>query len=223
MLTDLEEILRDIDRDVEIRAVVLTGAGKRAFCVGADIEAWSVLEPVEMWRRWVRDGHRVFDELASLRQPVIAAVNGFALGGGLELMLAADIRIAAASASFATPEVKIATLPGWGGTKRLPETIGIARAKELIFSGRRIDAVTAERWGLVNRIADAAEVCATAIELATEIAVNAPRSVQLAKQAIDGGGMALEAMAGALAGFGEDAKEGISAFRERRLPRFTGK
>jgi enoyl-CoA hydratase len=223
MLAELERHIAMIDRDNDVRVVILTGAGERAFCVGADVNAWSALEPLDMWRRWIREGHRVLRRLAHLRQPSIAAINGFAFGGGLELALAADIRIAAETASFAMPETKIGTLPGWAGTSRLPEAIGVARAKQMIFSGARIDAFTAERWGLVNEAVPGDGLMSRARELALEIAANAPVSVQLAKAAIDGDAAALEALAGALAASTEDCREGIASFREKRAPRFRGR
>jgi enoyl-CoA hydratase/carnithine racemase len=175
-----------------------------------------------MWRRWIRDGHRVLERLAHLRQPTIAAINGYAFGGGLELALAADIRIGADSAAFALPETKIGTLPGWAGTKRLPEAIGPARAKQMIFSGSRIDAATAERWGLVNEVIALEGLMDRCRLLASEIAANAPVSVQLATAIISGDEAAAEAFAGALAAGTEDRREGIVAFREKRSPRFTG-
>jgi enoyl-CoA hydratase/carnithine racemase len=175
-----------------------------------------------MWRKWIRDGHRALERLAHLRQPTIAAINGYAFGGGLELALAADIRIAADSAAFALPETKIGTLPGWAGTKRLPEAIGLARAKQMIFSGSRIDAATAERWGLVNEVIALEGLMDRCRSLASEIAGNAPVSVQLAKAIISGDEAAAEAFAGALAAGTEDGREGIVAFREKRSPRFTG-
>ncbi len=222
LLTELESVLSALDHDANVRVVVITGAGHRAFSVGADIYAWSALEPLDMWRQWVRDGHRILDRLAHLRQPVIAAINGYAFGGGLELALAADIRIAADGASFAMPETKIGTLPGWAGTTRLPRTIGIARAKQMIFTGARIDAATAERWGLVNEVVPAAELMDRTRAMATEIAMNAPIPVQLAKAAIDGQAVVLEAFAGALAAGTNDGQEGLAAFREKRPPRFDG-
>ncbi|MFL5759344.1 MAG: enoyl-CoA hydratase/isomerase family protein [Thermomicrobiales bacterium] len=227
MLAALERIVRLIERDPGVRVVILTGAGARAFCVGADVNAWAALEPLEMWRRWVRDGHYVFDTIARLRQPVIAAINGYALGGGLELALAADVRIAAAGAQFGTPEVKIGTVPGWGGTQRLPALIGMGRAKQLIFTGARIGPDIAERWGLVNEVVTNESLAARARELAEEIAANAPHAVQIAKQIVDAGAgdglsSALESLAGGLAATTEDGKEGISSFREKRQPRFTG-
>lgn len=222
MLAELERHVADLDRDLEVRVVVITGSGDRAFSVGADVKAWSALEPLDMWRGWVRDGHRILRRLAYLRQPTIAAVNGYAFGGGLELALAVDIRIAADSATFAMPETKIATLPGWAGTKRLPDAIGAARAKQMIFSGVPISALTAERWGLVNEVVPLANLAERARQLAGEIAANAPISVQLAKAAIDGDEGMPEAIAGALAAGTEDAREGIAGFREKRSPRFSG-
>jgi enoyl-CoA hydratase len=227
MLELLEHLVRDIDRDNEIRVVMLTSAGDRAFCVGADVGAWSALGPIDMWQRWVRDGHRVFDALARLRQPVLAALNGFTLGGGLELALAADIRIAAEGIEFGAPEVKIGTVPGWGGTERLPSIVGTGRAKQLIFTGMRIDATTAERWGLVNEIVPLDALLTRTREIATEIAANAPIAVQIAKQVINAGQGAgttavLEALAGGLAATTADGQEGVASFREKRQPDFTG-
>lgn len=222
MLTALESHIADIDRRQDVRVVVLAAAGERAFSVGADVNAWSALDPLDMWRWWVRDGHRVLQRLASLRQPVIAAVQGLAFGGGLELALAADIRIASADAVFAMPEVRIGTLPGWGGTRRLPQVIGPARAKQMIFSGQRVDAATAERWGLVNEVTSAETLADRVTQLAHQIAANAPIAVQLAKSAIDHDASALEAFAGALAASAEDGKEGMAAFREKREPQFRG-
>ena len=227
MLEALERVIRDIDRDNAIRVVVVTGAGDRAFCVGADITSWSTLEPIDMWRRWVRDGHRVFDALARLRQPVIAALNGFTLGGGLELALAADLRIAAEGIELGSPEVKIGTVPGWAGTARLPSLIGPARAKQLIFTGARIDAGTAERWGLVNEVVPRDALTPRVREIAVDIAANAPIAVQIAKQIIDAGQGAstaaiLEALGGGLAATTADGKEGVASFREKRQPDFTG-
>ena len=222
MLADLERAVASIDADRAVRAVIITGAGERSFCVGADVNAWSALEPLDMWRIWVREGHRVLKRLAGLRQPTIAAVNGFAFGGGLELALAVDIRIASDGAAFAMPETTIGTLPGWNGTRRLAEVIGKPRAKQMIFTGARTDAALADRWGLVNEVAPAALLMQRARELGHAIAAKAPVAVQLAKAAIDDDEAALEAMAGALAASGADGREGIAAFREKRSPNFTG-
>lgn len=227
MLDAIDGHLRLLDRSTDACVLIVTGAGERSFCVGADIGVWSELEPIDMWRRWVREGAAVFDRLARLRIPTIAALNGYAFGGGLELALACDLRIAADTALLSAPEVKIGTVPGWGGTCRLPGLIGPARAKEMIFTGKRIAADKAERWGLANEVVPAAELTSTVRAWATEIASNAPISVQLAKGAIDGASgtqpcVTLEAMAGALAATTEDGREGIAAYREKRPPRYQG-
>lgn len=228
MLTELESITTELDRNNDVRAVIFTGSGDRAFSVGADINAWAALEPIDMWRRWIRDGHRVFDAIARLRQPTIAALNGYAFGGGLELALAADIRIASAGSELGAPEVKIGTVPGWGGTQRLAKLIGSSRTKQLVFTGGRVDAVRAEAWGLVNEVVPRELLQARALEMAAEISVNAPISVQLAKQIIDGGlgegsGAILEGLAGALAATTADGVEGVASFREKRPPIFEGR
>jgi enoyl-CoA hydratase/carnithine racemase len=225
MLDALRVAFQIADRSGDVRAVILTSAGERAFCVGADINAWSGLEPLDMWRRWVRDGHAALDAIASVRQPVIAAINGLALGGGLELALACDLRIAAATARFGSPEVRIGTLPGWGGTRRLADTVGVARAKQLVFTGEQIDAAIAESWGLINERIDPSRVIDRAREIAIAIAANAPAAVQLSKAVIDSGatGPALEAIAGALAATTEDATEGIASYREKRTAEFQDK
>lgn len=225
MLEAINGHLRVLDRSIDARVLIVTGGGDRSFCVGADIGVWSELEPIEMWRRWVREGSAVFDRLARLRIPTIAALNGYAFGGGLELVLACDLRVAADTAQLSAPEVKIGTVPGWGGTYRLRELIGPGRAKELIFTGKRIAAAHAERWGLVNEVVPAAELMTRARGLAAEIAANAPIAVQLAKAAIAGAsgpgtGIALEAMAGALATSTDDGKEGLAAYRDKRAPEF---
>src|SRR5947207_9828427 len=227
MLTLLEDACTRLERERDVRVVLLTGAGERAFTVGADINAWSTLDPLQMWRWWVRDGHRVFARIARLRQPVIAVLNGYTFGGGLELALAADLRVAADGVELAQPEVKLGTVPGWGGTLRLPALIGGSRAKRMILTGSRVDAATAERWGLVDEVAPRERLMARAQELAHEVAANAPVAVQIAKSLIDGTdggatGATLEALADALAATTVDGREGVAAFRERRTPHFTG-
>ncbi len=222
MLAALDAIADELDRNQDVCVVLLTGAGK-AFCVGADIFEWSALSPLEMGRRWIRDGHRIFERYARLPQPVIAALNGYTFGGGLELALAADLRLAAAGVHLSFPEVKLGIIPGWGGTQRLPDLIGKSRAKQMIFSGARIDATLAESWGLVNEVVEGEKLMERANQLAGEIAANGPVAVQMTKQLIDGAEMiALEAMAGSLASYTKDAQEGVDAFRERRTPQFRG-
>ncbi|ANG62743.1 enoyl-CoA hydratase [Marinobacterium aestuarii] len=227
MLEALYSIVLKLDEDPSIRVVILRTAGERAFCVGADINAWGEYAPLDMWRSWIKRGHRVFDALAGLRQPVIAVIQGPALGGGFELALAADLRVADEKACFGLPEAAIATCPGWSGSQRLAKLINPSLIKELIFTGRRLDAQRALSLGLVNEVAEQGTTLARARALAAEICVRAPVSVQLGKQMVDAGAgdnaaMIIEAMAGGLAALTQDAREGVSAFRERRQPEFKG-
>ncbi len=187
MLAELEAHLATLEKSTDVRAVILTGAGDRSFCVGADINAWANLDAIAMWRNWIREGHRIFDRLAALNMPTIAALNGYTFGGGLELALAADLRIASDTVELALPEVSLGIIPGWAGTQRLPDLIGTARAKQMIFTGQRISATKAEAWGLINEVTPKDELMLSAIKLAESIAVNAPLAVQMAKQLIDGG------------------------------------
>ena len=228
MIDELESHIVGLERDRNPRVVLITGAGDRSFCVGADINAWSSLDAVDMWKDWIREGHRVFGRIASLRIPTIAVLNGYTFGGGLELALAADLRVAADDIQVALPEVKLGIVPGWGGTHRLPALIGPARAKHMVLAGIRIDASRALDWGLVNEIAPKASLMNRALEIAESIAENAPLAVQMAKQLIDGGatdksGYYLEALASGFARFTEDAHEGIAAFKEKRQAMFKGR
>ncbi|MGF6506350.1 enoyl-CoA hydratase/isomerase family protein [Paraburkholderia sp. 32] len=227
MLMRLEAVAAELDTWTDVRAVVLTGSGTKAFCVGADINEWSALTPLDMWRQWVPRGHRVFDRWAALRAPVIAAINGHALGGGLELAAVADIRIAEPAATFALPEAGIATCPGWSGTQRLVSVIGASRVKMLALTGRRIDAARAHEIGLIDEVASAGGALNAALEMAEQIARLAPVSVQLTKQLVnaangEGAAATLEAMAGALAATTADAREGMLSFREKRPANFEG-
>lgn len=226
MLEGLEAALASIEADEGIRVVVLTGAGDRAFCAGADINAWASLAPIDMWRRWVRSGHRVIDRLEGLRQPTIAALNGIAYGGGLELALACDLRIAADTARVAAPEAGIGTIPGWGMTTRLAVIAGPARAKQMILSGLPVDAQRAEAWGVLSEVVPAAELLEATRRLAERIAAQAPVAVQVAKQLIDGlrprVPASLEALGSGLTAFTDDAQEGLASFRERRPAQFRG-
>ena len=229
MLEALETYAEELDRNQEVRVVLLAGTGK-AFCVGADIYEWSDLSPLEMGRRWIRDGHRIFARYARLPQPVIAVLNGYTFGGGLELALAADLRLAAEGVQLSFPEVKLGIIPGWGGTQRLAQLIGPSRAKQMIFSGERVAAEQAEAWGLVNEVVPPEKLAERALELASTIAANGPVAVQLTKQLIDAAfpasgdsGVVLETLAGSLASYTADAREGVAAFRQRRQPQFSGR
>src|SRR2546423_8230736 len=185
MLDELEQCARELDADAQVRVVILTGDGAKAFCVGADINEWAALQPLDMWRRWVRRGHQVFDQWARLRQPVIAAINGHAFGGGLELALTADIRVSVPHAGFALPEASIATCPGWSGTQRLVQLVGASRAKYLALSGHRLSAAQALAGGLIHEIAEEAPLADRVHEVAGALAAKAPVSLQLTKQLIN--------------------------------------
>jgi len=226
MLEGLESMLDVIEADDSVRVVVVTGAGERAFCTGADINAWASLAPIDMWRHWVRLGHRVIDRLDGLRQPTIASLNGIAYGGGLELALACDLRIAADTVRVAAPETGIGTIPGWGMTTRLAVLAGPARAKQMILTGLPVEAARAEAWGVLSEVVAAADLQAATLQMALGIADQAPVAVQVAKQLVDGlrprVPASLEALGSGLTAFTDDAGEGLASFRERRPPRFVG-
>jgi enoyl-CoA hydratase len=224
MLGQLEQILIGVDAQRSVRAVLVTGAGNRSFCAGADIYRFKALHPLDMWAQWTRQGHRAFDCLAGLRQPTIAAVSGNAYGGGLELALACDLRIIADDATLGLTEVGIGTLPGWGGTGRLRALIGSGRAKEIIFTGEPLTADQALAWGLANHLAPKAEVASAARALAVKIAGRAPIAVQMAKQAIDAGGayQVMEQVSSAASAYTDDAAEGLASFAEKRPARYRG-
>ena len=227
MLDALSEYGARIEADPSLRCAILTAAGDKAFCVGADINAWSALAPLDMWRRWTRRGHQVFDQWARLRVPVVAAINGHALGGGLELAATADIRVTDRRASFGLPEASIGTVPGWSGTQRVTRLIGAGHIKYMALTGRRMSADDALRVGLVQQVVDAGTSLEGAKAVAGDIARLAPVSVQLTKQLIDGAGgdglaAAFEGIAGALAGTTRDAAEGLASFREKRAARYQG-
>jgi enoyl-CoA hydratase len=177
-----------------------------------------------MWAHWTRLGHRVFDRLAELRQPTIAAVTGNAYGGGFELALACDLRIVAEDATLGLTEVGIGTLPGWGGTGRLRDLVGTGRAKELIFTGEPLTAERALAWGVANQLAPRSQVLEAARALANKIATRAPIAVQMAKQAIDSGDayQAMEQISSAATAFTEDAAEGFASFTEKRDAKYRG-
>jgi enoyl-CoA hydratase len=228
MLNELETHARAIDADQDIRVVILTGAGSRAFCVGADITQWAALDALDMWRQWVKRGHQVFDQWARLRQPVIAAINGHAFGGGLELAISADIRIASTTAQYALPEASIATCPGWSGSQRMVRLIGGSQTKYLAVSGQRLSASRALHAGLVHEVVEADGLMARAKALALEMAAKAPISLQLTKQLVNAAtgedkDAVLEAMAGALAASTQDAQEGINSFKEKRKAVYLGR
>ena len=225
-LTDLRGRLSELAADESVRVVILTGAGERAFVAGADIKYMSGLD-VDGAKEWGALGHEAGRLLETMPKPTLAAINGFALGGGCELALACDIRYAASTAKLGQPEVNLGIIPGWGGTQRLARVCGLGIAKELIFTGRIVDADEAVRIGLVNAVHD--PVLEKARETATLLAEKSPialRSMKdLANRAL--GGDHEDNLASEREAFGElfsscDAKEGLTAFVEKRDPKFVG-
>jgi enoyl-CoA hydratase len=188
-LAALQALLADVETlaaEHDVRAIVFTGAGARAFCAGADVTALQRMDSAE-WAAWARLGHRLMDAVAALPQPTIAAINGVAAGGGCELALACDLRLMAASARIGPPEAALGIMPGWGGTQRLPRLIGLGAAKELLYTGRLVDAAEALQRGLVNAILPDDRLLADAQALAERLAGQAPLALAAIKQAIDSG------------------------------------
>lgn len=222
----LAETFDEIANDGSIRCVILTGAGERAFAAGADIKEMKDLDS-SAGLAFGRAGHRATRSVEELPQPVIAAVNGFALGGGCELALAADIRLASENAVFAQPEVTLGIPPGWGGSQRLPRLVGPGLASELIFTGRRVKAEEALRIGLVNAVYPLDQLIGEATKLAEAIAANSPLAVRSAKQLIRlaFNGQTIDGLDTEARAFGEafttnDQKEGMAAFVEKRAAVF---
>jgi len=228
VIKDLSSLLDHVEQDHEIRALIVTGEG-RAFVAGADIREQSDLD-LEGGRKWGQIGAAVFRRLECLEIPTLAAINGFALGGGLELVMACDLRIAAINAKLGQPEVSLGITPGFSGTQRLPRLVGVSKAKELIFTGKMIGSVEAEKIGLVNKVVEADYLMAETIEMAKSIIKNAPLAVKYSKVAIDRGleidkcsGIAVENELFAMCFATEDQKEGMRAYLEKRVPQFKGK
>lgn len=232
MKPDLARAFFDLARaDDHVRAVLLTGSGDRAFCAGADIKERADNQVIGTdYFVAQKATHDLFRNIEEFEKPVIAAINGVALGGGLELALCCDIRIAAASARFGLPEIKLGVIPAAGGTQRLPRLIGEARAKELILTADLVDAETALRYGIVSRVLEQDALMPAALELAQRIAEHPPLAVRFAKRAINRGmqtdldsGLEYERYAAAMIVDSEDRKEGMRAFVEKRKPVFNGR
>ncbi|GAC1608902.1 MAG: enoyl-CoA hydratase/isomerase family protein [Mycobacteriales bacterium] len=214
--------------DADIRVAVITGAGDRAFSTGADLKSF-VNAPPAMSQFWLTQQEQLLNRGLEVWKPVIAAVNGYCLGGGMTLLLATDLRLATPTATFGLSEVARGVVPGNGGTQRILEQLPHAIAMEMLLTGKRIDAETAARWGLVNRVVPQEELLTAAFELAREISANAPLAVQATKELalrsrdVDRNtGLRLEQAMNRLLGFTDDAKEGPAAFAERRTAKFTG-
>lgn len=225
---ELGTALRELEADREVWVVVVTGAGERAFCVGGDLKERAAMSEQEVERLRERIV-RLMHSWIAFSKPMIAAVNGVALGGGCEIALACDLRVASEDARFGLPETRVGVIPGGGGTQLLPRLIGPTKAKEVIFTGGEIEAREAERIGLVNRVVPREEVLAAAVELAERICRCAPIAVRQAKRAIDVGleaglraGLDLEAEAYKVCIPTKDRLEGLRAFKERRAPEFKG-
>jgi len=228
-LLELSHRLSDAEQDADIKVVVITGAGDRAFCAGADLNVMKTATPYKGMHLSLI-GQKVTMEVEEATKPVIAAINGYALGGGLELAMACDIRIASAKAKLGQPEVNVGLIPGWGGTQRLPRLVGKGIAKEMIFTGENIDAKRAEHLGLVNMVVPPEELKTAVKEMASKLMSKPPIGLELAKHLINNStevdlksGLRNEAVAFGVLASTEDFKEGVNAFLEKRKPQYKGK
>jgi enoyl-CoA hydratase len=230
VIADLENAGRRIGADPGIRAAIVTGAGDKAFVAGADIAELAACSPLEA-REYAFEGQRAFRTLETLPKPVVAAVNGYALGGGLELAMACAVRFASANAVFGQPEVKLGLIPGFGGTQRLPRLVGRGRALEMLLSGDPVDAAEAHRIGLVNAVVPRAlDLLSFSRAWLAKALANGPVALGLVMECVDSGldcgleqGLAIEAAAFGVAAATEDRREGTRAFLEKRRAQFTGK
>jgi enoyl-CoA hydratase/carnithine racemase len=225
MLSELSRLCDVIEADASILGVILAASPARAFCAGADINAWSDVPPQEFSRHWVRGGHRVVDRLARLSKPSIAAISGHAFGGGLELAAACDIRVIAPAATLALPEAGVGIVPGWSGTQRLARLFPEPVLREMVLFGRRLSAERALALGFVAEIAD--EPLAAAQAIAAGLAATSPCAVEIAKYMINAAvgedqAAMIEALGSGMIAATADKAEGVAAFRAKRKPQFPG-
>ncbi len=228
-IEELRTAFHELKHDAAIRVVILTGAGEKAFVAGADIGELAQRDPVS-GKEFAQRGQNVFNLIENLGKPVIACINGFALGGGCELALACTMRLASDNAKLGQPEVKLGILPGYGGTQRLPRLVGKGLAMQMVLAGEMITAQEAHRIGLVNEVTPAAELIPRAEAIAAKIIANAPLAVRYAMEAVNQGmemplaeGLKLEADLFGVCCSTEDQKEGTAAFLEKRAAEFKGK
>lgn len=224
---EIREAVRQAGSDGDVKVLVITGAGESAFAAGSDLKMLALRSP---WETMVGECQQILGEIEQLPVPVVAAINGYALGGGLELALACDLRVATENARLGQPEVRFAFIPGIGGTQRLPRLVGVAKAKELIFTGELIEAREAERIGLVNKVVPLGSLKEAVKDITTRIIGRGPKAIAMAKAALNasrdldvGSGLLLERALQALLFTSEDKAEGIQAFLEKREPRFRGR
>ena len=228
-IEELRAAFHELKQDASIRVVILTGAGEKAFVAGADIGELAERDPVS-GKEFAHRGQNVFNLIENLRKPVIACINGFALGGGCELALACTLRLASDNARLGQPEVKLGIIPGYGGTQRLPRLVGKGLAMQMVLTGEMITAQEAHRIGLVNEVTSATELIPRAEAIAAKIIANAPLAVQYTLEAVNKGmemplanGLFLETALFGVCCATEDKTEGTSAFLEKRAAAFKGK
>lgn len=225
MVLALERAAHLIERESDVRAAIITGEGEKSFCAGGDIEAWSSWSPQDFGLSWVRHGHRAFDAVARLRVPLVAALNGHTLGGGLELAACADFRIAEEHVKLGSPETGLGIIPGWSGTQRAVRRFGPQLVRRMALLGEIFTAEEGMRFGLVDQVVPRGKSLNAAREMAERLIARGPIATQATKMlinAVEGEETerALEALAGAMAAGSADLKEGVAAFREKRKPRF---
>lgn len=228
-LQEISSSLDDAEEDETVKVIVITGTGDRSFCTGLDLKAIKGLSPLDAMNQDLL-GQKLTKKIEELKKPVIAAINGFALGGGLELAMSCDLRIASENARIGQTELNVGLIPGWGGTQRLPRLVGRGLAQELIFTAKMIDAATAKQLGLLSAVVPPDKLKSAAKELASELMTKSPVGIQLIKRLINTSleidltrGLVQEAQAFGVLVSTEDFNEGVAAFIEKRKPKFKGK